>query len=165
MIHLLQITSISYLGTPVYYNPTTILIEAIDALTEVDTVILSYEQTSVWYHILATDTGGGVYSATIPAFDYGENIRFYITVNDTLDRTLVDDNGGSYYGYDVDDDVNPIGNLVNPVNGSIVSGDITLSVDCSDIGSGINFVQFYRGAFVKSLDNSVLTKLFIQREF
>ena len=100
-----------------YYQDALINIIASDLLADVDGVIVEYQTDSTWTpevalyvgpYIEASVVTGRIFQATIPHFDYGTTVNMRFAMFDTRGLLNVDDNGGSYYSYDIIDDVNPL---------------------------------------------------------
>lgn len=140
-----EIASVVLQNTPTYYQDAIIDITTTDALGLVDSVVLYYRNVSSWHAVLAINIGGDVFRATIPFGEYGTTYEYYLEVEDIHNHMTLDNNSGLYYSYTVGDDVNPIISITAPANDTTVSGDLLIEVDCSDIGSDIDFVEFYDG--------------------
>jgi len=147
------ITSIVLQNTPTYYEPAMLNIEASDLLSGIDNVMIYYQNDSVWYSTEAILTDS-VYVGSIPVSDALTDIKFYINATDKYGYSSIDDNLGAFYTYSVDDDIDPIITLTNPIDDSIVKDTILISANCSDAGSGIDYVVFYLGAVLLSTDSS-----------
>jgi hypothetical protein len=148
-----EITSVVLQNTPKFYEPAIIHIEAADVLSGIDTVEIYYQNDSIWYSTEAI-LSGEVFIGSIPVSDALTDLRFYINATDQYGYSTIDDNLGAYYTYSVEDDIDPVITIVQPFDDSTVKDIILISADCSDSGSGIDYVEFYEGASLLSTDSS-----------
>jgi parallel beta-helix repeat protein len=76
-----------------------------DAITKVKQVLLNYTFTNssgTWFNLIdMTNLKDNVWNATIPAFPYGTNVTYRIIATDTANNTVVSDNLGYVYSYEV----------------------------------------------------------------
>ncbi len=149
-----EVQSIDLLDEPYYYQDVIIDLTVKDALIIVDYVQLYYQNDTTWYYVDAINIGGDVYRATIPKSDYGTVYHYYILSADIYGNTAIDDNSGMYYTFSIGDDIEPIISIIDPLNDTIVSDTIIISVTAEDLGSGINYVEFYDGALFLGIDYS-----------
>jgi hypothetical protein len=148
-----EITSVVLQNAPTFYEPAIVNIEVSDMLSGIETVMMYYQNDSIWYSTEAI-LSEGVYIGTIPVSDALTEIKFYINATDKYGFSTIDDNLGAYYTYSVNDDIDPLVTIVQPINDSTVEGTILISADCSDAGSGIDYVEFYEGAVLLQSDSS-----------
>jgi hypothetical protein len=139
-----DINSVTWTPSPTYYAPVIVRITASDELSGIATIQLVYQNDSIWYSV-ETILNSGYYEATIPIFPYNTSIQFYINASDKNSNIFIDNNLGSFYSYVVIDDISPFLFIKSPVNDSTVSDAIPFSVEASDEGSSIAYVNFYDG--------------------
>ena len=132
-----DISSVTIQETPVYYEETVVEITANDLLHPITEVVLSYQNDSIWYPILATQIDENTYTAVIPQFDYGTAIEFYVEAFDTLGYNNTDNNSGSYYSFTVADDIDPELLIFGPAENETLVGQIVFYIESLDIGSDI----------------------------
>lgn len=127
-------------STPMYYDDVHIHIDAIDTRPGVEQVLVNYtiDGGSNWQSVLAT----GVYDAIIPAQVYNTTVEYFVIAVDGVGLEGIDNNGGLYYSYTVDDDVDPTLSIDTPTNLSDVEGVVTIATTVDDLGSGVDYVQF-----------------------
>ncbi len=129
------------LNTPTYYDDARFEIIAADSLSRVSNVRVYYRTGTIWNYVIATPMGMS-FLATIPAFDWGNVVEYYIQMYDMFGNTNIADNGGSYYAYDIVDNVKPYVELLN-VNTSSKLGIESLEIEAYDIGSDIAYILIY----------------------
>lgn len=130
-------------AVPVYYEPVEIWIETVDNLAGVWGVQIFYNTGASWNSVFADLLIGDIYEAIIPIYPYDTFVQYYANVTDYCGTSAIDDKGGEYYSYTVEDDVNPSVTLERPYNESITSGNVHFQATASDVGSGIGHVDFY----------------------
>jgi len=148
-----EVSNVWYEHTPVYYQDTAINIQVHDALSDISSVIIHYWDTVDWFTSTTVDLGGGHYRGLIPMDDYGAQYNFYINSTDEFGNY---DLTGVYY-FMVGDDINPEGTISSPSNLAVVSDTVTITVDCSDEGSGIDKVEFYVDSSLDYTDSTGTT--------
>jgi hypothetical protein len=126
-------------STVEYFNSPVINCDATDGGSGVATVTLYYRVNSGgWSSISMAWVSGTRFEGNIPAHSWNAAVEYYIVVVDNAGNSITDDNLGSYYGYTVVDNVDPV--LQNVAqNLSTVQYNDTVEVSCtaSDVGSGI----------------------------
>jgi hypothetical protein len=85
----------------------------------------------------------GDYTATIPGNDYGTAVSYYFVAEDIWSHQTLLGSDVSPYSYVVGDDINPIVLLTFPFQDDTINGEILIEADASDVGSGIDYVEFY----------------------
>lgn len=127
---------------PMYYETVDVSTTVTDALAGVMCVEVYYRQDGgIWNEATAANVGD-IYTATLPISSYGTIVEYYLNATDWTGTFAIDDNLGQFYTYTVDDDIDPMVSLSGAVNGQIVTGNVNLSAVASDIGSGIDYVDF-----------------------
>ena len=114
--------------------------------TEVDTVLLYYKIGIGDWQSIEMTSASPLYSAEIPAADWDSLVQYYVVANDTFGQTASMGSELSPYSYTVVDVTEPFVNVTSPANGETVSGIVLISVESSDAGSGVAYVEFYDGA-------------------
>ncbi|MBN2230024.1 MAG: hypothetical protein JW779_10600 [Candidatus Thorarchaeota archaeon] len=139
-----------------YYEAVQIATAATDNLAGVREVSIhaSSNGGSIWDEYSTIEVGPGLYEGWIPAHDYGITMLYYIEAIDWCGQTEIDDNGGVYYSYFIDDNIAPIINLSLPEAAAIVSDSVHFLADAEDVGSGIHYVEFYVGTSLINTDYS-----------
>jgi len=127
--------------TPMYYQDVLIQFNVSDKRPGVVSVIVNYttDGGSNWFSLPTT----GNYEATIPSQPYGTEVEYFIIAIDGVGLMSIDDNNGVYYSYTVDDDIDPVVSIDSPSLLDNVEGVITIVTSPADIGSGIDYVQFF----------------------
>lgn len=134
-----EVTNIWFEHTPVYYQDTMINVQLEDALSDVDAVTIYYWDTVDWFVTGTVNLGGGHFRGAIPMDDYGAQYNFYINATDEFGYYTV----GTMHYFGVGDDIDPEATITSPTDLAEVSGTVTITVDCSDDGSGIDKVEFW----------------------
>ncbi|RLI59716.1 MAG: hypothetical protein DRO93_08065 [Candidatus Thorarchaeota archaeon] len=130
-------------ASPTYYEPATVAAQATDNLAGVYAVSIVYRVNGgTWSQVVMTP-GGSDYVGQIPACPFGGTVEYYLVATDLCGVNGTDDNGGAYYSYVVGDDIVPEVSILTPANKTSVSGIETVSVEATDVGSGIAFVTLY----------------------
>ena len=105
--------------TPNSTQSVTINVTVTD-VSGVDTVILSYYNSTTWFNITMVWTGL-YYENTIPAFPNGTPINYRFYTNDTLDNWSV----SSMFGYTVTDPGTTTTTTTGPTTGTTTTGGPT----------------------------------------
>ncbi len=129
-------------GTPVYHAPTTIVVNADDNRAGVKEVIVSYNTGAGWQNVTAS-YAFTYYEASIPVLPWNTTVEYYAIITDYAGNTIVSDNGGSYYSFTVGDDILPDVDLIAPSNATTAFDMIQINASASDLGSGIERVEFF----------------------
>jgi hypothetical protein len=149
------VDSVSHKAVPMYYEDVEVRISASDVRPGVSSVVVNYT-TDGWS---TADVVVGVwdeadwYNVTIPAQSYGAPVEFYVLVTDGNGVETIDDNGGSFYWYTVDDDLAPTLTIDTPTDMAEVEGLVQINVTATDPGSGVDWVQFYVDGYVDQSDS------------
>ena len=138
-------------ANPVYYTSTTIRANITD-FTDITEALIYYTSTSTSGSIAMTRVGDH-YEGTIPPLPCG-TVEFYFNVTDKSGNRRIDNNGGTNYSFEVGDDVLPDVSISNPIPNSNLKDNITVSVDASDVGSGIAYVRIYLNTTFVAEDSS-----------
>jgi hypothetical protein len=93
--------------------------------------------TGAFTTILMTDAGSGHFTASIPVQPYDTLVEYFFNATDNAGNWVVDDNGGSYYSYTVDDVTDPNCSITSPEEDATLTGVISIEIDASDVGSGV----------------------------
>jgi hypothetical protein len=147
---------VSFDPTPMYFEDVLVRISTTDIRPGVSTLFVVYSIDD-WFSVdvsVGMYDEGDWYNATIPAQDYSTQVDFYIQVTDGCGVEKIDDNGGLFYSYLVDDDVNPTLTITNPANNTDQEGMLTIIVDAMDAGTGIEYVTFDPDVYEPSSDNT-----------
>jgi hypothetical protein len=129
--------------TPVFHSSTEVTATVTDTPAGVWQVELYYRvDGGSWNPVEMMDVGSP-YSGTIPMVAYGSLVEYYINATDWTGQISIDDNGGSYYSFTVDDDIDPTVNFETPEHADTVSGLVVLEASADDLGSGVEFVDFF----------------------
>ena len=136
-----QLVSQLPLNTPTYYQDALFEMMATDNLCRVSNIRVYYRTDVTWNYVTATPAGMS-FLATIPAFDWGNEVEYYIQMWDMLGNTNIADNGGSYYSYSIVDNINPTVEILN-VNTSSKLGIESVEIGASDYGSDIAYILLY----------------------
>ncbi|MFX0079562.1 MAG: hypothetical protein ACFE8O_10030, partial [Candidatus Hermodarchaeota archaeon] len=141
-----NISNVNHSPTPVEYtdNPD-VSCDVTDTESGVGTVTLYYRVNGGgWNPISMSPATGDSYEGTIPAQAWNDFVEYYVNASDTVGNFAVNDNGGSYYSYTVQDNTDPIiSNLGRtPLNPDYTDSPV-ISCDASDPGSGIDYVRLY----------------------
>ncbi|MFW9815226.1 MAG: Ig-like domain-containing protein [Candidatus Thorarchaeota archaeon] len=139
---------------PVYYEPVDIGVNAIDTLSGVYSVGVYYDAGLGWQRVDAVWMTDDYYEAEIPIQVYDTTVDFYVNVTDYGGTSAIDDNGGSLYSYTIGDDINPTVTLTEPDESEVISGDILFQATADDVGSSIDYVDFYVDAALVSTDDT-----------
>ncbi len=138
------ISSVSHTPTPVEYSDSPVVgCDVTDTGSGVNTVILYYRVNGgSWFQVIMGYTTGDRYEGTIPMQSWNDIVQFYINATDNMDNWTVDDDGGSYYSYTVQDNTEPIINNIDRTPNNVEYTDTpVVSCDASDVGSDINQVR------------------------
>ncbi|TFF96675.1 hypothetical protein EU546_00935 [Candidatus Thorarchaeota archaeon] len=130
---------------PVYYELTRVSVEATDARPGVSSIIVNYttDSWSSWSTVSASYVTGDWFDAYIPAQPYGTDVEYYVIATDGCGLRAIDDNGGLFYTFTVDDDIDPTLTITNPANNTDQEGLLAITADVDDGGgSGIDYVTF-----------------------
>jgi len=141
-----NISNISHSPTPVEYtdNPD-VSCDVTDTESGVGTVTLYYRVNGGgWSTVAMNPATGDSYEGTIPAQAWNDLVEYYVNASDTVGNFAVNDNGGSYYSYTVQDTTDPIiSNLGRtPLNPDYTDSPV-ISCDVSDPGSDIDYIRLY----------------------
>jgi hypothetical protein len=134
-------TGIPVAINPIYYSPTTVIIDADDNRAGVEEVDLYYNSGSGWTSTPATYEFTR-WSATIPMLPWNTSVDFFATITDYAGHTTISDNGGNNYTLVVGDDISPTVSIDSPSNESTVIDTVSINVTASDVGSDIARVEF-----------------------
>jgi hypothetical protein len=138
------VDSVSFDATPMYYEDVNVRVDASDTRPGISTVFVIYT-TDGWS---SADVAVGVYDpsdwfdAVIPALPYNTQVEFYVQVTDGCGVEGIDDNGGLFYTYSVDDDLAPTLTIANPTNNTDQEGLLTINATADDPGAGVEYVSF-----------------------
>ena len=149
------IQNIDRTPTTVEYDDTPqVSCDVTDVGSGVQEVMFYYRTggTGFFTSVLMTDTGGGHYTVSIPVQSYGTLVEYFFNATDNAGNWVVDDNGGSYYSYTVDDDTDPVCSITSPDEDATLTGVVAIEIDASDVGSGVASV-------VITVDGIVVTTL------
>lgn len=131
--------------SPLSPEPTEsvqVLADVVDV--SVDTVLLCYRVNGgTWQEATMNLQTGSTYVGEIPAQEYDASVEYYVSANDTYGWVSAYPAGMSYLTYTVDDTTDPLLNILTPENNSEVVDIFDLTVEASDTGSGLAFVEIY----------------------
>ena len=120
-----------------------ITVDVIDA--SLDTVTFYYSVDSgPWITQIMSVKSGDTFNASIPGQDYLSQIQYYVSANDTFGNSI--DSAvdlGLIYGYDVVDTTDPNVSINSPEHDATVGGTVSITVDASDAGSDISYVEIW----------------------
>lgn len=136
-----QLISALLLNDPTYYQSTNMEILAVDALARVVSTRVYYRTDVSWSYVDATMMGMYFY-ATIPAQDYGNTVEYYFVMTDSFGLVNTDNNMGAYYSYEILDDIDPFVAILS-ISTNADFGIESITLNCEDVGSGIDFVEIY----------------------
>jgi len=150
------VDTVTYDSTPMYYEDVLVRVSTTDVRPGVATVFVIYT-TDGWSSAIDVSPGvwdqGDWYNATIPAQAYDTQVEFFVQVTDGNGVEQIEDNGGLFYLYTVDDDVAPTLTIDTPIDMAEVESLIHVNVTASDPGSGVDWVQFYVDGYVDQSDS------------
>ncbi|NHJ85806.1 MAG: hypothetical protein FK734_10110 [Asgard group archaeon] len=139
-----EIHFVSLENNPTYYEDAQIDVSVSDELGDIQAVTVYYRNDSIWYSVNCLHVNGDIYRGFIPAGDFDTSYDYFVEATDSNGNSQIDDNTGSYYTYLIGDDIDPTITIQDPAAGTYF-GEILISVDCGDVGSGVNRVEFYDG--------------------
>ena len=149
------ITNVVLTAIPEYDSTASIQVSAYDMISGIGSITLYYRlDGGSWTSTSGIRSFGITYDCTIPSAPYGTQVQFYAVATDRAGNSIVDNNFGSYYSYVVIDTTNPTISIINPLNGSIVYGTVSIEVDADDVGSNIDYVEIYTGLTLLETDDT-----------
>ena len=92
-----------------------------------------------WINKTMTHVTGDTYNQSIPGQAYETLVEYFISANDTFYQQ----SSTSIMSYTVDDVTNPQVTITSPTNNSDVTGEVGISIEASDSGTGIARVEIY----------------------
>ncbi|MFW9830377.1 MAG: hypothetical protein ACFFD8_01175 [Candidatus Thorarchaeota archaeon] len=141
-----DITSISHSPIPVeYFDSPIIGCNITDTESGVGIVTLYYRVNSGgWNQVSMSHIIDERYEGAIPAQAWNDFVEYYVNATDNENNFAVNDNGGGYYSYTVQDNTDPIISNIGQSPISVEYTDSTIvSCDASDPGSDIDYVRLY----------------------
>jgi len=136
-----ELISQNLINTPTYYNNAIMQILARDYFTRVSFVQVFYRQGTVWNSVVAS-MEGMYFVASIPSQNWGTPVEYYFVMRDSMSLETTDNNGGSYYTYEIADDIQPfVAVLGVTTNENYGLAEINLA--CADEGSGIDHIEIF----------------------
>lgn len=84
-----------------FVNQSVEISVSVIATNGVREVILSYSIGTTWINITMQLTSENTYSVNIPAMPEGTNVKYRITVYDTMNNYITNENLGNYFSYTV----------------------------------------------------------------
>ncbi len=136
-----EVLSVDVLDTPVYYSPVRVQVDVTDTLGDTTNVSLVYRVDGAAWSIANLSSSGQTYTATIPAAPYNSLVEYYIHVEDEFGNSADSMDGSTYYKYTIGDDVAPLVSISDPANNTAVTGNISITVKSSDVGSSVESVE------------------------
>jgi hypothetical protein len=132
-------TNVEYTDTPV------VSCDATDIGSDIAQVRLRYRiNGGGWTWVMMTNTIGDTYEYTLSTYAYGTVVDYYFEAQDNAGNTVIDDNGGSFYGYQVDDFTDPgISNVDHTPLVVEYDDSPVVGCDVTDAGSGVSTVVLY----------------------
>ncbi len=95
------------IGIPTHFPPEPFVNQSVEisvsvtATNEVREVLLSYSIDTTWANLTMQLTSENTYSVNIPAMPEGTNVKYRITVYDSMNNFITKDNLGNYFSYTV----------------------------------------------------------------
>ncbi|MFW9994317.1 MAG: Ig-like domain-containing protein [Candidatus Odinarchaeota archaeon] len=124
--------------TPVYTDPCTVTVGVIDA-SSVKNASLWYKLDDGSWQVALMISSGPLYSASIPAAEWGTNVTYYVTAYDIFEQQAT----SSTFNYVISDDIIPVINVYGPPDGAVVMGIIDFTVSGYDDGSGVDDIEIF----------------------
>jgi hypothetical protein len=119
-------------------------------LNGVKNVTLYYatEQTAMFtgaqtYAVMEMEKMGSLYTATIPAQDYGITVYYYVVAYDVFEQPMHVGLESEPLEYFVRDTQNPAMSVQAPSTAEAVKGVVQFSISAYDDGSGVEEIRFY----------------------
>ncbi len=132
---------------PGYDDPVVVECDVTDIGSGVNNVALYYRLNGgTWVSVAMSDTGGDHYAVTIPTQVWNTVVDYYVNATDNVNNWVVDDDGGTYYGYTVRDITDPtITNLQQTPLIVEYTDSPSISCDVTEDGSGLcSALLYYR---------------------
>ncbi len=126
---------------PLYGEPVTFSVGALD-VSGVENVTIFYRMNGgSWTSALMTQSGI-LYRYTIPGQPYGTEVEYYVVAFDVFGTADSIGSSSSPLSYVVTDRIAPVLGVSGPSNLEPVQGTVSFQVSASDLGSGIDRVEF-----------------------
>jgi hypothetical protein len=121
----------------------------------IDIVELAYRvDRGSWQSVAMTNMTSDTFQGTIPAQPWACHVEYVVCSTNLLGFSYVDDNDGLCYSYMVTDPVLPVVAITAPAPDATISGMVSITTTASDVGSGINYIEFYLDGVLIGTDNT-----------
>ncbi|MHA1917725.1 MAG: Ig-like domain-containing protein [Candidatus Ranarchaeia archaeon] len=138
---------------PTYIDSVNITIEATDAGSGVQQVVLYYRiDGGSFQQITMSLLTGDTFNATIDTQSWNTLVEYYFNATDSAENSVIDNNASNYYKYTVNDNANPSFTITTPTDGVTVNETITITINPNDDGSSVSHVEIY-------IDSSLVSNL------
>ncbi len=123
------------------YGQTVTITATVTEETGLVGVLLHYKIGDAGWAIAAMTADGSLYSADIPAADWGTEVLYYVDAMDVLDYYASQGSELDPLSYTVGDSVLPTVSVSGPADGSDVTRNVTFFITGWDEGSGVDYAE------------------------